>query len=90
MAADAKGRIMAIKFTTRGNARGGCGHNHRTLLAAEMCLQREKRSCAIPDVGSYSDRVIFVVEDNGDRRRLNDDERVELIGIRYDIERGAL
>ena len=47
---------MSIYFMCWGPIRGACGHKHRTLAAAERCLERDRRGCATQ--GGYSDRTI--------------------------------
>lgn len=52
---------MKISYTTSGNVRGACGHNHRSLIAAHQCQARDSRDCKA--ARGYSDRRLFVVED---------------------------
>ena len=44
-------------WTTIGDVRGCCGHEHRSRDAAETCLRRDQRGCAAQ--GGYSDRLIY-------------------------------
>ena len=44
---------------TRGSVRGDCGHHHRTVAAAEACLEQDRRGCA--SQGGYSDREVYAV-----------------------------
>lgn len=65
---------MTIKYTTRGSVRGGCGHKHNTIAAAQRCCERDQRDCAsLPGGKSYSDRVIRRVDGAG----LSDEEHAE-------------
>ncbi len=61
-------------YTTRGSVRGSCGHNHRTLKAAEKCIQADQARCR--SQGGYSDRVTLVVSD-GVSRPLTESEYEE-------------
>lgn len=47
-------------YTTWGPVRGGCGHAHRSIEAAERCLEKDQRGCA--SQGGYSDRSIRRIE----------------------------
>jgi hypothetical protein len=66
---------MTTNYTTTGSVRGCCGHEHRTLAAADRCLHDDGDGCA--SQGGYSDRRIVAMED-GDRRELNESEWEEL------------
>jgi hypothetical protein len=50
-------------YTTIGSVRGCCGHHHRTIAAAEMCLTRDQRGCK--SQGGYSDRRVVDQDGNG-------------------------
>lgn len=50
-----------MKYTTYGSVRGGCGHQHRTVEAAERCLNDDQNGCA--SQGGYSDRRVCEVRD---------------------------
>jgi|WetSurMetagenome_2_1015567.scaffolds.fasta_scaffold00973_18 hypothetical protein len=47
-------------YTTIGSVRGSCGHAHRDLGTALVCLTRDQRSCS--RAGGYSDRGIQASE----------------------------
>ena len=53
-----------MKYTTWGSVRGGCGHLHRTLGAAEACRIADSRDCK--RAGGYSDRLMYAVESRSD------------------------
>ncbi len=61
------------KYRTRGNVRGTCPHNHRTLSGAARCLTRDQQGCV--SQGGYSDRRVEVLCEDGQWRRLNDDDQ---------------
>lgn len=63
---------MTFSYTTRGHVRGTCGHKHRTIKAAQKCVQRDREGCRAQ--GGYSDRMVCAV--SGEPR--NDAERLEL------------
>lgn len=46
------------------NVRGNCGHKHRTIEAAERCLEQDARDCK--RVGGYSDRALRKIVDGED------------------------
>ena len=46
-------------YETYGDVRGSCDHNHRTIEAAERCLEKDSRGCK--KQGGYSDRSIYRV-----------------------------
>ncbi len=50
-----------IAFTTWGSVRGCCDHAHRTLQAAEQCIERDHRACA--ERGSRSDRTVRLIRE---------------------------
>ena len=52
-----------MSYTTHGQVRGGCGHRHRTIEAAEACLSRDIRACN--SAGGYSDRVVAEIDNDG-------------------------
>ena len=64
-------------YWCRGPVRGACGHHHKTLEAADRCLQRDIRGCA--KQGGYSDRRIVPV---GTVEGLSDVEAAYLDGVR--------
>ncbi len=49
--------IVADSYTTYGSVRGDCGHQHRTVEAAQRCADRDMRDCR--KVGGYSDRRVY-------------------------------
>jgi hypothetical protein len=59
-------------YTTAGSVRGTCGHNHKTIVAAEKCLQSDRDGCG--SQGGYSDRQIV----RADGQALTDDDRAAL------------
>ena len=54
-----KGETTMTTYTTYGSVRGGCGHRHKTIRAAEHCLDRDQRGCS--SQGGYSDRSVCEV-----------------------------
>ena len=62
---------MSTTYTTRGSVRGTCGHRHRTIGAAVRCLLADQSGCR--NNGGYSDRVIRVTDDDGERALTNDE-----------------
>lgn len=50
-------------YTCKGSVRGRCGHQHRTVVSAALCLRKDRRECRALGGGSYSDRT--VVETRG-------------------------
>ena len=45
-------------YEAHGPVRGSCGHQHRTLAAAQQCAERDARECArYGGAGAYSDRT---------------------------------
>jgi hypothetical protein len=55
-------------YTTIGNVRGTCGHKHRGLRTAALCVRGDRSGCKA--VGGYSDRHV----QRTDNERLTDDE----------------
>jgi hypothetical protein len=53
---------MKTYYTTTGSVRGSCGHKHRSIEAAEACLEQDRRDCRSLGGGAYSDRVIVEEE----------------------------
>ncbi len=47
-------------YTTWGSVRGCCGHAHKTVEAAEACIDKDHRDCA--SQGGYSDREVRSIE----------------------------
>lgn len=43
-------------YTTVGSVRGTCGHKHRTLKRAYLCMASDSSACR--KMGGYSDRHI--------------------------------
>ena len=62
---------MTTTYTTCGSVRGNCGHNHRTMAAAVRCLLADQSGCRTH--GGYSDRVVRVTDDDGERMLTNDE-----------------
>ena len=60
---------MSTTYTTRGDVRGECGHQHRSLRTAEKCRQRDADGCR--GQGGYSDRHVC----RGDGEPLTTEER---------------
>lgn len=56
-------------YTTDGSVRGCCGHLHRTIRAAAVCLREDMDGCV--KQGGYSDRGVVA----RDGRALSDDEQ---------------
>jgi hypothetical protein len=50
---------MVTTYTTEGSVCGGCGHNHRTIGAAQQCADRH-HAAIVRRNGSnaYSDREV--------------------------------
>lgn len=46
----------ATTYTTQGSVRGCCGHQHRTIEAAQQCVSRDHARCKRQ--GGYSDRSV--------------------------------
>lgn len=59
---------MTTTYTTCGDVRGSCGHNHRRVAAAVLCLISDRDGCQ--SQGGYSDRVVIALDD-GEPRPLN-------------------
>ena len=51
-----------------GDVRGWCGHRHRTIDGALRCLRRDQSGCH--SQGGYSDRAIYLYDDDGHRQGL--------------------
>lgn len=49
-------------YTTWGSVRSDCGHEHRTMDAAERCLERDQRACRRLGGGAYSDRELREID----------------------------
>lgn len=60
-------------YTTRGSVRGGCEHTHKSIAAAQKCLERDQHACKSLGVGGYSDRIIVRTDGAG----LSDAEHAE-------------
>ena len=58
----------ATTYTTIGSVRGCCGHQHRTIEAAQQCVNRDHAGCVRQ--GGYSDRSVV----KGDGSELSEDE----------------
>lgn len=51
------------RYIARGSVRGDCGHLHRSLHAAERCVEADQRACrSLPGGNAYSDRDVAIVE----------------------------
>lgn len=59
---------MADTYTTQGSVRGCCGHQHKTIEAAQRCINRDHAGCVRQ--GGYSDRSVV----KGDGTELDQDE----------------
>ena len=66
---------MTTTYTTIGDVRGTCGHQHRTLEAAERCRAADSAGCK--SQGGYSDRRVR----NGDGSPLSSDDSERLVDI---------
>jgi len=62
---------VSTTYTTRGDVRGECGHQHRSLRTAEKCRQRDADGCR--GQGGYSDRHVI----RGDGEPLTEAEWAE-------------
>jgi hypothetical protein len=69
------GTDAGVYYVTIGSVRGECGHRHKTLAAAQRCLERDMEGCAMQ--GGYSDRRVVAVE-RGLLRGLTDAEQAIL------------
>ena len=47
-------------YTTYGSVRGGCGHKHRSIQAAQHCAYRDQHACN--EYRCYSDRRVLPVD----------------------------
>lgn len=74
-----KAETLKAGYITIGSVRGACPHIHRTIEAAQACLDRDQRGCASQH--GYSDRRIVRVdgdyswdldEDGSDLRETSD------------------
>ena len=63
-------------YTSSGNVRGDCGHQHRTIAAAAKCSQRDQAGCR--SQGGYSDREIV----RGDGNPL-DEVELAICGVEW-------
>ena len=68
---------MSDTYTTIGRVRGCCGHQHRSIEAAQRCVNRDQAGCA--KQGGYSDRSVV----KGDGSELSRDEADWLDHICY-------
>jgi hypothetical protein len=69
-------------YTTDGDVRGSCGHQHHTIADALACLRVDQQGCAgLPGRDSYSDRYVV----RGDCSPLAGDE---LLALRDLLEAG--
>ena len=66
---------MSTHYSTHGSVRGCCGHKHRTIDAAQRCVQSDQSGCK--SQGGYSDRSVIVIED-GEERDLDEGEYAAL------------
>ena len=63
-----KAKVTVDTYTTIGSVRGCCGHQHRTIEAAQQCVNRDHAGCVRQ--GGYSDRSVV----KGDGSELDQDE----------------
>lgn len=47
-------------FTTWGYERQGCGHAHRTIAAAQLCVRDDREKCK--EEGRSSDREVRAIK----------------------------
>ena len=60
-------KIKHYRSGRRGTVRGPCQHHHRTIYAAQLCGERDSRSCLAVGGGAYSDRGgVYAVHVSGD------------------------
>lgn len=52
--------MYGMRYTTKGNVRGRCGHQHRTIRTAVICRMRDQSGCQ--SQGGYSDRSVVRVD----------------------------
>ena len=64
---------MPTTYTTKGSVRGCCGHQHRSIMTAVECAQRDQRGCH--SQGGYSDREVV----RSDGEELTEVEYAELV-----------
>ena len=50
-------------YTTYGEERGCCGHRHKSLAAAQKCLDRDRGGCS--SQGDCSDRSVVLIGQDG-------------------------
>jgi len=55
---------MKKYYTCWGDVRGCCGIAHRSIEAAQRCIEEDQKGCE--GQGGYSDREIRVVESPGE------------------------
>lgn len=60
---------MTKYYETIGSVRGNCGHHHKTIEAAQRCIDRDMVGCK--SQGGYSDRFIHLIEDGQDKGPVN-------------------
>jgi len=65
-------KTTKITYTTKGSIRGCCGHQHRTIEAAQRCADRDHAGCARQ--GGYSDRRVV----NWDESELSEEDEADL------------
>jgi hypothetical protein len=65
---------MAVQYTNVGPVRGGCGHNHQTIMTAARCSVADSKACH--SQGGYSDRNLRVI-DNGELRKPTEAEYLD-------------
>lgn len=48
-----------MRYIASGAVRGDCGHQHKSIAAAQRCADRDGAACArLPGGNSYSDRTV--------------------------------
>lgn len=52
-------------YIAAGSVRGPCAHQHRTVEAAQACVERDRRDCRSLGGGAYSDRAVRAVDVEG-------------------------
>ena len=52
------------KYTTVGESRGACGHKHKNLYTAYVCLAKDRGDCWTNGI-SDTDRKVFRIEKDG-------------------------
>ena len=63
----------ATTYTARGRVRGSCGHKHRSIRTAAICVRRDYVGCERQ--GGYSDRTVV----RTDGEDLSQDEHAEVM-----------